>query len=64
MMDGRRCWVSVSVFEENGGDSKMLLPQVNKARKACRLDRLVMASDRGVVPTYRSTRCARTHVGS
>jgi hypothetical protein len=49
MTDDRGCPVSVSVFEGNVGDPKTLLPQVEKARKAFGLDRLVMVGDRGMI---------------
>jgi hypothetical protein len=41
--------VSVSVFEGNVGDPRTLLPQVEKARAAFGLDRLVMVGDRGMI---------------
>lgn len=49
MTDARGCPVSVSVFDGNVGDPKTLLPQVEKARKAFGLDRLVMVGDRGMI---------------
>jgi hypothetical protein len=49
MTDARGCPVSVSVFEGNVGDPKTLLPQVEKARTAFGLDRLVMVGDRGMI---------------
>jgi hypothetical protein len=49
LTDARGCPVSVSVFEGNVGDPKTLLPQVEKARKAFGLDRLVMVGDRGMI---------------
>jgi transposase len=49
MTDARGCPVSVSVFEGNVGDPKTLLPQVEKARTAFGLDRLVLVGDRGMI---------------
>jgi hypothetical protein len=49
MTDDRGCPVSVSVFEGNVGDPQTLLPQVEKARGAFGLDRLVLVGDRGMI---------------
>ena len=49
MTDARGCPVSVSVFEGNTADTKTLLAQVEKAKKAFGLDRLVMVGDRGMI---------------
>ena len=49
MTDDRGCPVSVSVFEGNTADPKTLLPQVEKARRSFRLERLVMVGDRGMI---------------
>jgi hypothetical protein len=49
LTDARGCPVSVSVFEGNTVDSETLLSQVEKARKAFGLDRLVMVGDRGMI---------------
>jgi hypothetical protein len=49
LCDDRGCPVSVSVFDGNTGDPKTLLPQVEKARKTFRLDKLVMVGDRGMI---------------
>jgi hypothetical protein len=49
MTDARGCPVSVSVFEGNVADPKTLLPQVEKAKTAFGLDRLVMVGDRGMI---------------
>lgn len=49
MTDGRGCPISVSVFEGNTADPKTLLPQVEKARRSFRLERLVMVGDRGMI---------------
>jgi hypothetical protein len=49
MTDDRGCPISVSVFEGNTADPKTLLPQVEKARRSFRLERLVMVGDRGMI---------------
>ena len=41
--------VSVSVYKGNTGDPKTLLPQVEKARTAFGIQRLVMVGDRGMI---------------
>lgn len=41
--------VSVSVFKGNTGDTKTLLPQIDKAKKSFGIERLVLVGDRGMI---------------
>jgi len=49
MTDRRGRPVSVSVFKGNTGDTRTLLPQVNKAKKDFGIERLVLVGDRGMI---------------
>jgi transposase len=49
LTDERGCPVSVSVFEGNTGDSKTLLPAVDKVRERFGIKELVIVGDRGMI---------------
>jgi transposase len=49
LTDGRGCPVSVSVYKGNTGDSKTLLPAVEKVRNRFGLHELVLVGDRGMI---------------
>jgi transposase len=49
LTDGRGCPVSVSVFEGNTGDTKTLLPAVDKVRERFGVGELVLVGDRGMI---------------
>jgi transposase len=49
LTDGRGCPVAVSVFDGNVGDTKTLMPQVEKLRVSFGVKTLVLVGDRGMI---------------
>ena len=62
LTDERGCPVSVSVFAGNVGDTKTLMPQVEKCRERFGLERFVLVGDRGMITQKQINKLAEKSV--